>query len=108
MESILTSIKKLLGIMEEDDQFDMDVIIHINTIFSVLTQLGIGPEDGFSISDEQTTWIDFLGSSKNVELVKTYVYLRVRVLFDPPQNSFLVDAMERNAKELEWRLSIID
>lgn len=107
MGSILTSIKKLLGIAETDTQFDTDIVIHINTVFSILTQLGVGPSSGFSIANKNTLWTDFLGATtNNLELVKSYVYLRVRLLFDPPQSSSVADAMERNAKELEWRIYI--
>lgn len=105
--SILTSIKKLLGINDSDTQFDIDIVMHINTVFSILTQLGVGPSSGFSIADKNTLWADFLGATtNNLELVKSYVYLRVKLLFDPPQSSFVTDAMERNAKELEWRIYV--
>ncbi len=105
-ESILLSIKKLLGVDSEYTDFDMDIIIHINTILSNLVQIGIGPKDGFSITDENSTWSDFIGDDVRLEQVKSYVYLKVRLLFDPPTNSTLIDSINKNARELEWRLYI--
>lgn len=105
-ESILTSIKKLLGIVEDYTQFDTDIILHINSVFSSLMQLGVGPEDGFHISDKTQTWNDYIGDSKDVQMVISYVYLKVRLLFDPPTNSFLVQSMNDQIKEFEFRLSI--
>ena len=107
MESILTSIKKLIGITEDYKHFDTDIIIHINTIFMYLSQIGIGPSDGFSISDETTTWEDFLPSdNKNFEAVKTYIYLKTRLIFDPPQSSSTMEAIKQTISELEWRLNV--
>lgn len=106
MDSILTSIKKLLGIAEDYTNFDMDIIIHINSVFSILTQLGVGPSEGFSISDKRDTWYDFIGDSTKIELVKTYIYLKVRLVFDPPQSSSVIDAINRTISELEWRLNV--
>lgn len=107
MESILTSIKKLLGIAEEYEHFDIDIIIHINTAFSVLTQLGVGPSSGYSINDKHAVWNEFIpAEDKRFNSVKTYVYLKTRLVFDPPQNTALFEAMERTAKELEWRLNV--
>lgn len=105
MDSILTSIKKLLGIEEEYTHFDTDIIMHINTVFMTLQQLGVGPKNGFTITDKESTWNEFFGPEQ-LEAAKTYVYLKVRLLFDPPSNSFLVDALERHAKEIEWRLQV--
>lgn len=104
-ESILTSIKKLLGIAEEYKHFDTDIVIHINTVFMILMQLGVGPEAGFTISDDTAVWGDFLTSSAQLEAVKSYVYLRVRMLFDPPQGS-VGTSMENLIKELEFRLNV--
>lgn len=104
--SILTSIKKILGIGETDTSFDTDVIIHINSVFSTLNQLGLGPEEGFMIEDATATWDAFLGSDPRLSAVKTYVYLRVRLLFDPPSTSYLIEAMQSQSKELEWRLNV--
>ena len=106
MDSILTSIKKLLGITEEYEHFDQDIIIHINTALMILTQLGVGPSEGFFIKDKYALWSDFIPDVKTLEAVKSYIYLKVRMLFDPPTSSSLMNAMEQNMKELEWRLNI--
>lgn len=106
MESILTSIKKLLGISEEDDSFDIDVIIHINTALFRLKQLGVGPSTGFSISSDEATWGDFLGESTDFESVKTYVYCKVRLVFDPPESSSTREAIKETIKELEFCLNV--
>ena len=106
MDSILTSIKKLLGITEEYEHFDQDIIIHINSVFMILTQMGVGPEEGFTISDSTTTWSEFTNDDKKIEAVKSYVYLKVRLLFDPPASSSVMEAMNRSISEFEWRLNI--
>ncbi len=106
MDSILTSIKKLLGITAEYTQFDTDLIMHINSVFSILTQLGVGPSTGFSIHDEYSVWTDFLPEDPRLEMVKTYVYLKVRLMFDPPDRSAVADAMKRQIDELEFRLNV--
>ena len=103
--SILTSIKKLLGIAEEDTSFDQDIIMHINTVFAILSQLGVGPANGFSIEDDSAIWEDYLGNATNLELVKSYIYMKVRSMFDPPTSSILADAMNKNISELEWRIN---
>lgn len=103
--SILTSIKKLLGIAEEDTSFDQDIIMHINTVFNILAQLGVGPENGFSIEDDSAVWSDYLGNATNLELVKSYIYMKVRSMFDPPTSTILADAMNKNISELEWRIN---
>lgn len=103
--SILTSIKKLLGIAEEDTSFDQDIIMHINTVFAILAQLGVGPEGGFSIEDDSAVWGNYLGNATNLELVKSYIYMKVRSMFDPPTSSILADAMNKNISELEWRIN---
>ena len=105
MESILTSIKKLLGITEEYNHFDADIIIHINSAFMVLTQLGVGPSDGFSISDKSATWDSFVKDPKTYEAVKSYVYLKVKLLFDPPTSSAAMESITRMIDEFEWRLN---
>lgn len=105
-DSILTSTKKILGIGEDYTEFDLDIITHINTVFSTLNQLGIGPADGFMIENAEPVWADFLGTDKNLNAVKTYVYLRVRMLFDPPTTSYLINALDEQRKELEWRLNV--
>ena len=106
MESILTSIKKLLGIVEEYDHFDADIIMHINSVFMVLTQLGVGPPEGFMIEDETATWNDFLQGATNLDAVKSYIHLKVKLLFDPPSNSAVIEAMNNMIKEFEWRLNV--
>ena len=105
-ESILTTIKKLLGIAEDDTSFDTDVKIHINSVFSIITQLGVGPETGFAITGATETWSDFLSDMSKLEMVKTYVYLKVRLIFDPPQSSRVIESYENQIKELEFRLNV--
>lgn len=104
--SILTSTKKTLNLAEDYEAFDPDVILHINSVFSTLNQLGVGPDVGFMIEDKAPTWDAFLGSDPRLNHVKTYVYLRVRLLFDPPQTGYLVEAIKEQIKELEWRLNV--
>lgn len=106
MDSILNSIKKLLGITEDYTPFDTDIIIHINSVFSILTQLGIGPPNGFSISDSAAKWSDYIGDATTIEMVKTYIYLKTKLIFDPPLNSSVTASIEKTISELEWRLSI--
>lgn len=105
MDSILTSTKKLLGIVEEYEHFDNDIIMHINTALFTLKQLGVGPKEGFSIQDKTAVWTDFCDVSK-IEAVKTYVYLKVRLLFDPPASSAVMDAIKNQISEYEWRLNV--
>lgn len=104
--SILTSIKKLIGIEEEDENFDTDVIIHINSVFMKLNDLGVGPAEGFSIQDKTKTWTDYLGANTNLEAVKTYMYLKVKLIFDPPTTSFVIEAINRQIAEYEWHLNL--
>ena len=106
MESILTSVKKMLGITEEYEQFDADIIMHINSVFMILTQLGVGPETGFYIEDDTATWEDFLKDPTKLQMVKSYMYLKVRLLFDPPASSVLMEQYKESIKELEFRLGI--
>lgn len=106
MESILTSIKKLLGIAEEYKQFDADLIMHINSVFLVLTQLGVGPETGFMIEDDTAEWIDFIAESAQLQAVKSYMYLKVKVLFDPPLSSTTLQSMNNIIAEFEWRIRL--
>ena len=106
MESILISIKKLLGIEEEYTQFDNDIIMHINSVFLNLTQLGVGPAEGFLIEDDTATWEDFIGDSNQLQAVKSYMYLKVKLLFDPPLSSSVIESMNRMIAELEWRLNV--
>ena len=106
--SILNTIKKALGLDPSYDVFDTDIVMHINSTFATLNQLGVGPEEGFSIEDDNATWQDFLGLVETNKLlsVKSYMYLKVRLLFDPPTTSFAIDAMKKNAEEYEWRLNV--
>lgn len=106
MDSILTSIKKLLGIAEEYEHFDSDLIMHINSVFMVLNQLGVGPAEGFSIVDKTETWEDFTQNNLMIQSVKSYVYLKVRLLFDPPSSSAVMESINRQISELEWRLNL--
>lgn len=105
-ESILTSVKKMLGITESYTDFDIDIMMHINSVFMILTQLGVGPSSGFSITDKNSVWSEFLQKESNLEAVKSYVYLKVRLLFDPPLSSAVIESMNRLISELEWRLNI--
>lgn len=105
MDSILTSVKKMLGIAEEYTHFDADLIMHINSVFMILAQLGVGPSEGFFIEDDTTTWDEFIQDKKEINSVKTYVCLKVRLLFDPPTSSAAMDATNRSVDELEWRLN---
>lgn len=104
--SILISTKKILGISANYDAFDLDVLTHINASFSILNQLGVGPVDGFFIEDETAVWDDFVVPENQKNLVKTYIFLKVRMLFDPPATSFLISAAERQIQEYEWRLNV--
>jgi hypothetical protein len=105
-DSILTSIKKLLGIGEDDTSFDTDILLHINSTFSVLTQLGIGPKEGYSIGSKSETWSDYIDDNKKQQMVVSYMYLKVRLLFDPPQSSVLVQAIKDQISEQEFRLTV--
>lgn len=108
MDSILTSIKKLLGISEGYTQFDDDIIMHINSVFLNLAQLGVGPETGFSIIDSSAVWSDFIDIENNAQLqaVKSYIYLKVKLLFDPPLSTAVIESTNRMISELEWRLNV--
>lgn len=105
-DSILTSIKKLLGIEEAYTHFDTDLIMHINSVFMILTQLGVGPAEGFSITDSDAVWGDFITNENSVEAVKSYIYLKVKLMFDPPLSGTVSDSMSRTISELEWRLNV--
>ena len=106
MDNILSSIKKLLGIPTEETAFDSDIIMHINSVFMILNQLGIGPSDGFTISDDYALWSDFIPEGQNLELVKSYMCMKVRLMFDPPSSSAVLSAMEKSISEFEWRLNV--
>ena len=103
-DSILKTIRGLLGPNEVYKHFDQDIILHINSALNYLDQLGIGPEDGFVVTGEKECWSDFLNDRKELQSAKQYVYLKVKTVFDPPSNAFVMDAMLKDIKELEWRL----
>ena len=100
MDSILTSIKKLLGIAEEYEHFDPDIVMYINSAF------GVGPEEGFRIEDASKTWSEFLYDDPRLEFAKTFIYLKVRLAFDPPLSSAVMEAINRQISELEWRINV--
>ena len=104
-QSILNSTKKILGIAEDYTVFDLDIMTHINTAFSTLTQLGVGPPNGYMVDDVSDDWEDFFGTDLQYHSIKSYIFLRVRMLFDLSQTSYLIAAMERQIQELEWRIS---
>lgn len=106
MDSILTSVKKMLGIAKEYEHFDADLIMHINSVFMVLSQLGVGPSEGFYISDKTSTWDEFVPEGANLELVKTYMYKKIQLIFDPPTSSAVMQATNELIKEFEWRLNV--
>lgn len=105
-ESILTSIKLALGITEEDTAFDPQIIMFINSVFPSLLQLGVGPEGGYAIKDNSNIWSEFINDDLKLENVKTYIYLKVKLIFDPPASSSTIDVIERIIKEIEWRLTL--
>lgn len=106
-QSILTSTKKILGVAEDYTVFDLDIITHINSAFSTLTQLGVGPAIGFQIDDASEVWADFIEDDADLQWnsVRSYVFLRVKQLFDPPATSYLISAQQKQIEELEWRLN---
>jgi len=106
VDSILISIKKMLGIGEDDTNFDNELIIHINGAITIIMQLGVGPISGFAITDSSQVWTDFIGERKDLELIKTAIYLLVRLMFDPPQNSFLVNSIQKQIDEYCWRIEV--
>jgi len=105
-ESILTSVKKLLGIDAAYTHFDADLIMHINSVFSILTQLGVGPANGFSIKGKDETWKSFISDENKFALVKSYMHLKVKLLFDPPLSSAVIESVNRQISEFEWRLLV--
>lgn len=106
MESILTSIKKLIGITDEYEHFDADIIMHINSVFMILTQIGVGPSTGFRIKDDVAVWSDFIPEDDlRFECVKSYMHMKVKLLFDPPTSSAVIESMNRMVSEFEWRLN---
>lgn len=106
-ESILYTIKKMLGLDPDYSAFDVDIIIHINSVIMILRQLGVGPQDGYSITGPDEQWSDYLGDQASLlESVKSYIYLKVRSVFDPPSNSYVQDAIQKQISEYEWRLNV--
>lgn len=105
MDSILISIKKYLGMDDDYDHFDPDVIMCVNTVFGILNQLGVGPTLGFQITGDSETWTDFIGDRQDLATVKSFVYMKVKLMFDPPSNSFLIDSTNKILSELEWRIT---
>lgn len=105
-ESILNSIKKFLGPDELDTHFDPDIMMHTNSALNVLTQIGIGPEEGYFITGPDETWEDFMGDDKRFHSAKTYVFLKVKLVFDPPQSAAYLTAMQKEADEIIWRLNV--
>jgi len=106
MVSILNSIKQMLGVGVEDTNFDQELVIHINGALMILNQLGIGPPKGIVITGADETWTELIGDRTDLELIKSDVYLRVRLIFDPPQNSFLVSAIQKQIEEYDWRIEV--
>lgn len=106
MDSILTSIKKLLGITEDYEHFDADIIMHINSVFLILNQMGVGPDQPFVISDASATWEDFSSDIDKIQMVKTYIGLKVKMIFDPPQGGAVAEAYKNQIAECEWRLNV--
>lgn len=106
-DTILGSVKKLLGISEKDEAFDLDIVININSVFSTLYQIGVGEEEHPYIMDGTSTWGEvFSNRTDLVDFIKLYTYLKVRVIFDPPTSSFVLDALNKQIQELEWRIQI--
>jgi hypothetical protein len=104
--SILKSVKKMVGVNPDDPDFDLDILNYINGTFAVLDQIGVGPDGGFMIEDASTAWDAFLGPDPRLNMIKTFVYLRVRHLFDPPGTSYLIAANEKQMEELIFRISV--
>jgi hypothetical protein len=105
-DSILQSTKKMLGLDAEYDAFDLDITTHINSAFSTLYQAGVGPLEGFFITDGADTWATFLGNKMHILDVKSYIYFRVRLMFDPPTSSYGLDSVNKQIDELIWRLNV--
>ena len=109
MDSILQSIKKMLNVHKDDSSFDTDIITLINSTFVTLHQIGVGPTNGFMITDASETWDEFIADADDISInsVKTYIYLKVRLVFDPPTSSSVMEAINKNINELEWRLNVM-
>lgn len=105
-DSILATIRKLLNADEFDNTFDDDIVTHINSALSDLARLGVGPKDGFSIEDESSTWNELISNNKLLSFVKDYIYLSVKLVFDPPQQASVTTSMEKRIEKLEWCISV--
>ena len=106
VDSILTTIKEMLGITEEYTHFDIDIIAHINTALSILSQIGVTKTKGFSIRDSWATWDSIINPGTDLEMIKTYIFMKVKLIFDPPQSSGAVESMKQLISEFEWRISV--
>ena len=106
-ESILKTIKQLIGCPDDFEQFDMDLTIHINSAFATLTQLGVGPKEGYRITGVDNVWNEFEDDPQKLSLIKDYVYIKTRLLFDPPTSGSLTDSLKEQLNEMEWRLYIL-
>ncbi len=106
-DSILHDVKQMAGLEWDDPTYDLDIKNHINSIFSDLNQIGVGPENGFEITDHTTLWDEYIGPNKNLNAVKSYIHNRMRLLFDPPTNGFLVTSIEKQIEKSEWRLMVL-
>lgn len=106
MDSILLSIKRLLGVSEDCEHFDDEIIMHINSVLVILNQLGVGPPGGFIVTDTRQTWSIFVPNRTDIEFIKTYVFMKVKLIFDPPQSSSAIESMNRVISELEWRINV--
>lgn len=106
-QSILKTVKKLCSVDASYTPFDLDIITHINSVFATLNQLGVGPIDGFAIEDDTATWDDFVGDNTRLSSVRSYVCLKVRMMFDPPTTSYLIEGMNKQISEFEWRMNVV-
>lgn len=105
-DSILDSVKKALGFDSEFTAYDVDILMHINSVFTILNQIGVGPKEGYMVEDKEATWQTYTGGDNNLNSVKTFMFTKVRLIFDPPSTSYAITAMEKVAAELEWRLNV--
>ena len=105
-DSILMTIRKLVCGNPYADHFDTDLLVHINACFSILNQLGVGPENGFVVTDETQSWSSYIADNYILNMVKTYVMLKVKKIFDPPLTSSVLEAMDKEISQLEWRLNV--
>ena len=106
-ESILKTIKQLIGCPDDFEQFDLDLIVHINSAFATLTHLGVGPKEGYRITGADNAWSEFEDDAQKLSLIKDYVYIKTRLLFDPPTSGSLMDSLKEQLKEMEWRLYML-